>query len=87
MNDEKKKYTFESVIVGCTCSNLGHAVRFSRNEDGEILAEVSLSHERDLWKRARTAWRYLLNDVCGYGDMAEVYLAPEDLKKIQGWAE
>lgn len=87
MTDEAKKYTFEEVIAVCTCSHLSHVVRFTRNEDGEVIAEVSLSHEKSFWRRLRAAWRYLFNDVCGYGDCAEVYLKPEDLKKIQGWAE
>ena len=86
MTDEKK-YTFEEVITACTCSHIGHAVRFLRNEDGKSIVDVSLDHERSFWKRAKTAWRYLFNDVCAYGDMAEVYLSPKDLKKIQGWTE
>jgi hypothetical protein len=82
------------VIVACSCSHLGHAVRFTYfplrpgdPEAFEAYVDVTLDHELSFWRRLKVAWRDLTKRVCGYGDCAEVILRPEDLPKIRSWLD
>jgi hypothetical protein len=81
------------VILQCSCSYLGHSVRFSfwpRNknwEPFEAFVDVMLTSEPSFWKRLRTAWRYLTQNTCAYGTCSECDVRNQDLPKLRAWLE
>lgn len=78
----------EHLILICSCRHLTHAARFMYDaEDDVVYIDVSLVRERRFWRRLVTAWRYLFGNVCGFGDMAEMLLKPEDVPRLRAWLD
>jgi hypothetical protein len=84
----------DDIIIACWCSHLGHSIRFTYYPTGphdrgafEAYVDVMLDYDRSLWRRLRTAWRYLTRRVCGYGDAGEILLRREDLPRIRAWLD
>lgn len=75
------------LILGCSCSQLSHSVRFSVFDDGEAYIHVALDYERSFWGRLKVAWRYLFRSVCAYNDASEVMLYPADYPKLRSWLD
>jgi hypothetical protein len=83
----------DDLIIACSCSSLGHVVRFSSWHNGEglpvdIYLHVSIDRTESFWRRAGYVWRYLMGrGVCNYLDATEVSVDPEDVPRIQAWLE
>ena len=84
----------EEVVLQCSCSHLGHSVRFAyfpvnpgERASFEAYVDVMLHPEPSFWRRAKTAWWYLIKNVCGYGDCAECIVREVDLPKLRTWLD
>jgi hypothetical protein len=71
------------ILLNCTCSSIDHMIRISKDKDLDIFyLEVSLSLEKSLWKRLRSAATYLLRgSTCRYGSSAEIVLSKEQVEQ------
>src|ERR1700722_4470854 len=85
----------DELIITCSCSSLDHSVRFTfwpwdRNDEAngmEAYIDVCLNYERSWWGRIKTAFRYLFQLTCGFGQVAEIIVKDEDLAKVKAWVE
>ena len=81
MNDDE-------LVIVCSCSALGHVVRFSRDDEGEQILSVALNLERSWWKRFKTAIAYLFKgDVCRYDFASEIIIDAKDVPRIRVWLD
>ncbi len=90
MNNEPFNY----LILGCTCSAMGHSVRFGffpddRDKSAPMTAyiDVALDPDPSFWHRLRNAWRYIFNRTCNYACSTEVLLEGHDFPKLQAWLD
>ena len=86
--------TQDDLIICCSCSHLGHTVRFSNfpaskhdRDNFEAYIDVSLQYERSWFKRLRIAIRYLFRDTCAYGNVSEVIIRDKDLPSLRAWLD
>lgn len=75
------------LILGCSCSQLSHSVRFAYWDDGEAFITVALDYEHSWFRRLAVAWRYLRRSVCGYSAASEIILRTEDYVKLRQWLD
>lgn len=80
--------TDKELILPCTCSALDHVMRASRwtYDDGrsEIDIEVILRPEPSIWKRLKTAIKFLFyGNTCRYGTTAEMVVSSEDWERLK----
>lgn len=74
------------LILGCSCSSVGHVVRFSLM-DGVAYISVAFEYEETLWGRLKLCWRYLTHRACRYYDGPEIVLDRADMGKLQAWVD
>ncbi len=82
----------DALIVGCSCQSMDHVVRFAfwpYDPDDpsygiEAYVHVSLARQ-SLWRRIKTALRYVFRGACPYVDAAEVVLNERDFPALLAW--
>jgi hypothetical protein len=85
----------DDLVLVCSCSSLGHVVRFSRwswecssggeTQHFEAYVDVALDARDPLWSRIKAAIRHVLGRTCAYGIAAEVIVSEGDLPKLREW--
>ena len=84
--------TGDDLVLVCSCTHLGHVVRFSRFDGGDddpqtLTISVTLEHAPSVWKRMLVAWRYLFGRTCAYGSASEFILTDADIPKVRAWLD
>jgi hypothetical protein len=80
----------DSIVLTCSCSSIGHVVRFERsygiNGDCDCYLHVSIDTNQSLWARIKTAWDLIWNrSPCRYICASEVLIEADDIVKIREW--
>lgn len=78
----------DRIILVCDCSSLEHQVCFWYDgEDKELYCTIHLTHYDSIFKRIRTAVKYIFGHKSRFGEWDETYFNDKELTKLRKYLD